>query len=475
MLKTTDICIVGGGPAGSVLAIKLAQHGWGVCLVERATFPRRHLGESLTPGVLALLESIGADRAIERAAFPRVHRVSVSWEEVRERDDPQGKGMLVDRGEFDRILLDQARNAGVMVLQPAMVKNLQSDGVGWKVTLEEVGRMTPVQVRFLADATGRAGVLPRRRRRTGPRTIALHGYWSGKGLPGNPRIEAGSREWYWGVPLPDGTYNTLVFLDPRDLRALPGSLEEKFLRLIASSSLLPPEAEAKLIDGVQAIDATPFLDEECVTANSIKVGDAAMALDPLSSSGVQKAIQSALAGAAVVNTLLKCPESGEIAKQFYHRSLDDASNSHRTWARGHYGKVAMKRPTSFWQERAGKNEARPETIDHLSAEMSPEIPVKLAPQVSIVPTPCLVDDFITSRPAVTSPNLDAPVAFLGGVELAPLVCQVRPGMTQAELVRHWMPEVPPSKGWAIARWLIARGMLISCENAVSPAVERRAT
>lgn len=55
MATKADICIIGGGPAGSVLAARLAQFGLRVCLVERAEFPRRHLGESLSPGVLPLL------------------------------------------------------------------------------------------------------------------------------------------------------------------------------------------------------------------------------------------------------------------------------------------------------------------------------------------------------------------------------------------------------------------------------------
>ena len=92
MLTTADICIIGGGPAGSALGARLAQFGLSVWLVERATFPRRHLGESLSPGVIPLLASIGAGPAIEKAAYPRVRKVSVRWEEEREREDPQGGG-----------------------------------------------------------------------------------------------------------------------------------------------------------------------------------------------------------------------------------------------------------------------------------------------------------------------------------------------------------------------------------------------
>jgi 2-polyprenyl-6-methoxyphenol hydroxylase-like FAD-dependent oxidoreductase len=102
MITPTDICIIGGGPAGSVLGARLAQFGLNVCLVERARFPRRHLGESLSPGVIPLLATIGAGPAIEKAGYPRVRKVSVRWEEEREFDDPDGQGCWI--GHADRLL-----------------------------------------------------------------------------------------------------------------------------------------------------------------------------------------------------------------------------------------------------------------------------------------------------------------------------------------------------------------------------------
>jgi 2-polyprenyl-6-methoxyphenol hydroxylase-like FAD-dependent oxidoreductase len=177
MCKRTDICIIGGGPAGSVLGARLAEFGFSVSLVERVTFPRRRLGESLTPGVIPLLGVIGAGPAIEKAGYPRVRKVSVHWEEKFEREDPGGQGMLVDRGHFDRLLLEHARGCGVRIFQPATVTKLRRGAAGWSVEVAEQGRTTKLKVRFLADASGRAGALHRRRRATGPRTVALHAYW----------------------------------------------------------------------------------------------------------------------------------------------------------------------------------------------------------------------------------------------------------------------------------------------------------
>src|SRR6516225_11223204 len=105
-----DVCVIGAGPAGSTFAARMAQLGHRVDLIERQPFPRRHLGESLSPGVMPLLRAADMHTAIEAAGFPSVRRVWVKWADgPRLREDPGETGLLVDRGEFDRRLLQRAR------------------------------------------------------------------------------------------------------------------------------------------------------------------------------------------------------------------------------------------------------------------------------------------------------------------------------------------------------------------------------
>ena len=165
MRSTTDICIIGGGPAGSVLAARLAQLGHEVCLVERAAFPRRHLGESLSSGVVPLLATVGAHTAVASAGFTPVRTVTVKWDQgLQTRDDPAAQGLLVDRGHFDRLLLEHARAVGVRVFQPARVSEKSLHADGWKLRIDEDGRVHKIRAAFLADATGRAALLRSRRR-----------------------------------------------------------------------------------------------------------------------------------------------------------------------------------------------------------------------------------------------------------------------------------------------------------------------
>ena len=114
------VCVIGGGPAGSIFAIRMAQLGHEAELIESAPFPRPHLGESLSPGVVPLLQNLGAESALADAR--PVRQVEVAWDgPALIREDERAEGRLVDRGRFDRALIEHARSLGVRIVQPARI------------------------------------------------------------------------------------------------------------------------------------------------------------------------------------------------------------------------------------------------------------------------------------------------------------------------------------------------------------------
>lgn len=482
-----DICVVGAGPAGSAFAASMTRLGHQVWLLERARFPRRHLGESLSPGVLPLLERIGARERVEAAAFPRVRSVRVHWQGAPAAfEDAREQGLLVDRGEFDRLLLDHARALGVQVLQAARVLRCRADPGGWCIDAATPRGSVQLHADFVAQASGRWAGLSSQRQRTGRPTVALYAYWQGRALPRQPCIEAGSDAWYWGVPLPDGSYNTLVFVDPQRAGAASGALSTRFMDLLGRSQLLSDCRDARLCGPVRAADATSYLDRCCVTHSSIKVGEAALAIDPISSSGVQKALQSALAGAVVTNTLLRRPGAADAALSFYRTSLADASAQHCSWAAAHYRAVAAQGRGEFWQSRADWQPSRREATDvELQATDAPSVDVEsidveamatlrlsISPHLQFAQLPCLDGEFVSVRRALRHPNLARPIAYLNGWPLEPLMHQFRPGATAMQLARCWSRGMPLSGALAIAAWLIRHGLLVTasrdCTKARAP-------
>ena len=339
------------------------------------------------------------------------------------------------------------------------------DGMGdrWHLSIRTNDGTVELKTKFVADACGRIAFLPCRRRRTGCRTLALYAYWRDSRIPDEPRIEAGADAWYWGVPLPDGSYNTLVFVDFEQFRNGPRvSVDARFHNLMARSGLMAGFHDAQA-GPVLVSDATPYVDENCVTSCSIKVGDAAHAIDPLSSSGVQKALQNALAGAVVVNTLLRKPDSSAAAFCFFRESVKTASESHCRWAAWNYREVARRDGGSFWQKRAaGTVSSSPpaQSPTSLPGQHNSQAIVNVSSHLEFVDLPCIEGEFVTVKTALRHPSLDGPVAFLGGWEMAPLLREVDRGVTAVQLARSWSNRIPLEAGLTLVSWLIDRNILV---------------
>jgi flavin-dependent dehydrogenase len=458
-----DVCIAGGGPAGSSMALRMARLGYRVCLIERRRFPRRHLGESLSPGVLPLLAALGIENAVESAALRRVESVAVRWGAERfDRTDLEG-GFIADRAVFDSCLLNHARAAGAEILQPATLVRRRLDGGEWHLSVESEGRTQTFRAAFLVDARGRSGRAVAARCRSGPRTLALYAYWRNSPVRDEPRIESGAEEWYWGVPLPGDLYNTLIFLDGSSLGSRRARRpDSEFHERLSRSDLVRPGSAAELIGPVRAVDATAYLDTRPVTEKSIKIGDAALALDPLSSTGVQKAIQTALSGAIVANTLLRRPEKQDVALEFYRAGLSDAWSRHCGWNASHYAKVAETVPTTFWRRRAEHAQATEPAIPPATHDATDLAGggLRLSSLTSFVDLPCIEGDFVTVKTAVSHPGQSSPVVFLSDQELAPLLKTVPAGITPYKLALSWCPRCRIEQGLAMVEWLLRRGILV---------------
>jgi flavin-dependent dehydrogenase len=462
--QRVDVCIIGAGPAGSALAIRLAQLGHDVCVVERTPFPRPHIGESLRPGIWPELELLGVIDHVAAAGFWPCRTSLARWQHdvAERRHSGTAEGLLVDRGRFDALLLDAARACGARVMQPAALRARTLHDQGWRLDVESADGVRTINAAFLVDASGRSGVLRGDKRRCSDRTLAVYGYWRGSTLPDEPSIEAGAAAWYWGVPLPDGTYNAMVFLDAADFRCqrMP-SLSATYKALIDRSDLMAACRDVRLCGPVRLTDATPYLDWDSIAPRCIKIGEAALALDPLSSSGVQKAINTALTGAVVINTLLRRPEHADTACRFYTGNLIEASDRHRRWAAGYYALAAAARPGQFWQTRATSATPEPQKVAPLAdaIDLQDNLAVSLSPEATLVPEPCIVDDFVALKSALRHPCLERPVAFLGNWEMAALLRPLRPGMTIGALTEAW--QIPLDSKPAIARWLLKHRVLTS--------------
>jgi hypothetical protein len=376
---------------------------------------------------------------------------------------------MVDRGRFDRLLLRHAEEAGARVLQPASAlkpRREDGEGAGWIVPVRTPDGGREVRARFLVDASGRAARLGGPRVRTGPRTLALHGVWSRPGGWGEETVtEAGADEWLWAAPQADGALSAMVFVDAgqyRRARAAGISREALYRGLLARSALLAETVRASLASGPGVCDATCWHTPQPVGDGFLRIGEAAFTLDPLSSTGVQKAMQTAWSGAIAVHTILTRPAHAAAAQRFYADSHGATVARHTAWAAELYATARTHTASPFWRQRAGA--AVPSPAEPPTALPDPGRGLRLSAAASLLETPCVAGDLIETRRALVHPGLERPVAYLDGVEIAPLLETIPAGTTLDELAAVWSRRLPPTssprQAAALAAWLVQHGVLV---------------
>ena len=483
MNQTADVIILGAGPAGCCAAIRLADLGKRVILAERTAFPRPHIGESLSPGIWNILDYLGVAENIAEGQILRDLTARVIWESREPSVIPaekRGPGVMVDRADFDHRLLEAARQRGVRILQPARVLTRVRDEDGWALAVQYNGEIIEVKAHLVLDAMGRHGKSARSRHATAPVTLALWDAAPGSWMPRETRIEALPRGWLWGSPRPDGSYRVMAFVSPCKVRILGAT--ETMRRLLAQSRLFKPAAES--VSHPRTCSAAPYLDMTPWDEGCIKLGEAAFALDPLSSSGVEKAMRFAMQTVIAVNTVLADPDALPMAREFYESRFLEAVATHTVWTRNYYAQAWPGGDEVFWREHAEEperkapwpamiqrfNEActRRRRLEEAPVATQPRedanvlwrLPVQPSPYLRFVTTPCVVGDIIQPRSAIMHPHLDRPLAYLAGHEIAPLLRPVLGRTTLGSLVREWSTRIPGETAARIAGWLHQKGLLV---------------
>ena len=442
-----DVCVVGGGPAGATLALRLTQLGRRVAIAEKVGFPRPHIGEAITAGALPLFEALGVKGAVESAGFLRSEWATVDWAgELRRYRPHGGPGLLVDRARFDALLLNTASAMpGVRLYQPARVVRAKRDGDHWVIALHTGETL---RASYLAEASGRAHILRRSRRRLGAPTLALYAYFrDARGCDqAETWVEAGPSAWYWGSPIPGGEFNATVFVDPRP--------SVDYEALVRQSKLLGPRLrDARRSSEIRTCDATAFADQSPATSTFIKVGDAALSLDPLSSQGVETAIGTALHAAVVLNTMIDRPEDTDMAIEFYRSRIQRSGDFHAAAAADFYRRQAAIDDGDFWSRRASVESPRP-----AREGLAPGSRVVLAPRLQFAPVAIVGETHITRHDGVKLSGRG--YAFVGeGLPIAPLLRAIDGPMLAMEVVRRWSRTVPPRQALTVLQWAVSEGLV----------------
>ena len=350
-----DVGIIGGGPAGSTAASYLAKAGLKVALFESENMPREHVGESLVPATTPVLLEIGAMPKIEEAGFPLKYGAAWTTAEKRsidnlgfggaghdfrsaeinfnERDQPgvdRDYTFHVDRGTFDLILLKHAESLGATVHQGVRVTKVDFDGEIPVLKAKIGSRTMDVPVRLVVDASGRRTVLGSQLKvkESDPvfNQYAIHTWFDGLDRTAlTPNAEQADYifihflplidTWVWQIPITDTITSVGVVTQKKRFAASQEERDEFFWDSVGSRpELLDALRSCKQIRPFKAEGDYSYGMKRICGDNYVLIGDAARFVDPIFSSGVSVALNSARIACA---DIVKAAETGDFSEKAF--------------------------------------------------------------------------------------------------------------------------------------------------------------
>ncbi len=351
-----EVGIIGGGPAGSSMAAYLAKAGIRCALFEREIFPREHVGESLVPSSTRVFNELGFIEQMEQQRFPRkygaVWTASGStkmydhdWQglspdnyaDIRfdERDQPgvdKNYTYHVDRGKFDLLLMQHANKLGAAVYQGMRIKRVDFSNPEHVVVLADLGKQeVGIRVRMVVDASGRQTLLGIQEKLKVRDPVfdqyAIHSWFEGYDRKTVQRKEGQgdyiyihflplSNSWVWQIPITDSITSIGVVTQKKNFAKSKESREAWFWQCLGS--------RPDLHDGVRkAKQLRPFKEEgdysyaltQICGDRFVMIGDAARFVDPIFSTGVSIALNSARFAS---QDIIKAAETGNYRKEAFH-------------------------------------------------------------------------------------------------------------------------------------------------------------
>jgi len=427
----TAIVILGAGPAGAAVALGLRRMGYAVTLVSE--WRRFAALEGVSVRVLEALRGAGLQQALAQAALPSQRQVNWNGQQ-----HAQNVEYLLDRPTFDRGLREDLRLAGVDLVE-GRVLSVQTCATGHQI---EIDGHESLVADFLVEARGRqAPTLGKGLR--GPETVSLLNRW--QGTPGSTAsaVESLADGWAWMARRADGQCYWQWTVDVASA-GLPGkAMLLDYCRQKRGESAVArvffggePELDLQL----HARSSTAILHPQVCGDNWIRVGDAAMAVDPLSGNGIFQSLSSALQAPTVINTLLCKPERAALARRFHQQRVEQLFLRFARIGRDFYADEQRWLDQPFWQARRLWPDAE---IAHAEADFN---------ALRIERAPVLRDGFVDEAEVVITVDQPLGIWHVQGVEVAPLVRRLR-----SEPAEQVLAGLTTEQGRMVRSWLLAQG------------------
>lgn len=344
-----DLAVVGGGPAGVATALAAASAGLAVRVLEASDYDGARPGETLSPSARPVLERLDLAAVADAAALP-AYGFESAWgdDELVARPTmlgPYGPGWHLDRPRFDAALALAAERRGVAVDRRAAVTACAAAPGGWELT---AGAGRTLRARVVVDATGRRARLARRlgaHRRVHDHLVGIAATIRAPAESRSMLVEAVPDGWWYTAPVGPERQVAVLMTDADLCRADP----DAWARALGGTRHVAARLGSGDPDGVPSVVAAVSQRlERAARGPWLATGDAALAVDPLSGSGLLGALLSGeaagLAAAALVRGHARPADD-------YERWLDARFAAYLEERQAYYALETRWPDAPFWQRR----------------------------------------------------------------------------------------------------------------------------
>ena len=348
-----DIGIIGGGPAGAATAAYLAKAGLSCVVFERELFPRPHVGESLVPSSTRVFKEIGFLEQMDQAGFPRKYGAAwtsaakgpiydMQWEGLEadcyagvrfeEREQPgvdRNYTFHVDRGKFDLMLLQHAHQLGATVYEGVQVQRVDFSEPGQPHIHFAIGKNNvQTNVRLVVDASGRRTLLGNQLKLRIQDPVfdqyAIHTWFEGydRSILATDQSQKDfifihflplTNTWVWQIPITESITSIGVVTQKKRFAKSKQERQAFFWDCLQSRPELAAGLRAaKQIRPLKDEGDYSYAMKQICGDNFLLVGDAARFVDPIFSTGVSIALNSARFAS---RDILQAAEAGDFKKE----------------------------------------------------------------------------------------------------------------------------------------------------------------
>ncbi|MEN9867706.1 MAG: hypothetical protein RL748_3296 [Pseudomonadota bacterium] len=361
-MNKLPIVIVGSGPAGSAAALTLRRYApqmQVILLTDSEKNGVQAVGETLSPGVLPLLDYIGLRSEFLAAGHLPAGGTASAWgmPEAIERNyifTGQGQGWHLDRAAFDAWLLAQAQSAGSTICHGRM-SGVERLDAGWTLNLTS-SASEKLQAGFLIDATGRSAALARHMGASIDKhdTLVAMARWythdSTQKSAEGALVEGCSDGWWYSATLPGGRAVAMYMSDADNFKGGAAAREQGWQSAFSQAPLTRQRMSGWRVHGDPVLrPANSQCTSQVAGEAWLAAGDAAAAFDPLASLGIGFALRSGMEAARVA---VQAMGGDTGANQAYTDSLHRLYADYRFRLRRIYQSERRWPASAFWHRRA---------------------------------------------------------------------------------------------------------------------------